>query len=180
MTRHLRRLTDAVNEAVQVCLGCRLSCWLTLTVKHLRERNHAGAQSPFGSARIYWLVYVALLLTLFSGICWANGLEPLRKNDVFLNSLRPTASQGRHRCARAQTDALDRASLRWINAYNPGLSGAWMLQVHSKTHNYCKALDYPTHIPSLSKHASTADLAACLRRCLPPEHPPCQVGSFEP
>jgi hypothetical protein len=29
----------------------------------------------------------------------------------------------------AQTDALDRTSLRWINAYNPGLSGAWMLQV---------------------------------------------------
>ena len=30
---------------------------------------------------------------------------------------------------RAQTDVLDRTSLRWINAYNPGLSGAWMLQV---------------------------------------------------
>lgn len=37
----------------------------------------------------------------------------------------------------AQADALDRTSLRWINAYNPGLSGAWMLQVRVTTWICC-------------------------------------------
>lgn len=44
---------------------------------------------------------------------------------AYLNTLRVMVADSNH---LVQNDRLDRASLGAVNPYNPGLSGAWMLQ----------------------------------------------------
>ncbi len=134
LTRHLRRLTDAVSEAVQVCRCLPGSHILRSCFASRKFRNSITVLRHWSDAIIHdFIARKAAGLMAPSQRCLI-GTHELQKFTPTpcsrcASKLRDETGSRRIGLLRAQTDVLDRTSLRWINAYNPGLSGAWMLQV---------------------------------------------------
>jgi len=129
LTRHLHRLQAAVSEALEVRSGWPVDM---IEVVAVIAASHASQDHVHGDAATddFDMLRVSKLARRWMAEVWTGGCMHAAHQAAAAAraSACPERRTRRVRAPWRQADALDRDALGAINAYNPGLSSAWMLQ----------------------------------------------------